>query len=451
MKKNRNSSSRPVKNSDHFNEVFTSMRLLLQRSDHFNVMFALSGVSFRSAPISTKFPFNEVFMKKIFGFSIISLLVIGSIIISSASLRAAQPAVDGKNIPVETGFQTLSQQELDEGIVLLFDGRSFFGWEAEPVNRNRPANLADPSITITNGEMIVKTEIPLKLRTPIYWGPGKGESAPDLSIDWKFAEKTDLKSWALLDVNKKTLVENSLNGSNAPQTGKSGEKSTFKFKSSDNGTDLANAAWFELTITRGQLTIASLRYRPGKADDLFLNIDTAWKKPAESMILEKKNQGIFLSGKGQLETVDLYSNFAVQLKFKTMVDPAKKSETFCNSGLFFRTIPGSKLDGYECQINNDPNDIDRTKFLGNDTGGIFRRVAARRITDRDNDPTWMTVIANGLTFRTWVNGIPAVVWTDSRKPDPNPRKGSKIDAGSLQIQGHDPWTKIEFLQFRVTR
>ena len=83
-------------------------------------------------------------MKKIFGFSIISLLVIGSIIISSASLRAAQPAVDGKNIPVETGFQTLSQQELDEGIVLLFDGRSFFGWEAEPVNRNRPANRGVP-------------------------------------------------------------------------------------------------------------------------------------------------------------------------------------------------------------------------------------------------------------------------------------------------------------------
>lgn len=387
-------------------------------------------------------------MIKNFWLSIISLLAIGSVLIGSASLKAAQPAVDGHNIPVETGFQSLSPNELDEGTVLLFDGRSFFGWEAEPVERKRPAHVADPSITITKGEMIIKTDIPLKLRTPIYWGNGKAESAPDLTAEWKLDEKTVLKSWALLDINKKTLVENSISGANAPKTG---EKTPFKFNCSGSETDLAQAAWFELTITRGQLTIASLRYRPGKAEDLFLKFDVSWKKPAESIILEKKNQSIFLSGKGQLETADLYSNFAVQLKFKTMVDPAKKSETFCNSGLFFRTIPGSKLDGYECQINNDPNEIDRTKFLGNDTGGIFRRVAARRITDQDNTPTWLTVTAKGLTFRTWVNGIPTVVWTDSRKPDPNPRKGAKTEAGSLQIQGHDPWTKIEFLQFRVAR
>ena len=49
----------------------------------------------------------------------------------------------------------------------------------------------------------------------------------------------------------------------------------------------------------------------------------------------------------------------------------------------------------------------------------------------------------------WVNGVQVSDWTDTRKPDPNPRRGLRLEAGTIMIQGHDPTTDLSFRNLRI--
>ncbi len=50
-----------------------------------------------------------------------------------------------------------------------------------------------------------------------------------------------------------------------------------------------------------------------------------------------------LGGSGQLESDGEYGDFVLQFECKVNGDGL-------NSGVFFRCIPGEKMNGYECQI-----------------------------------------------------------------------------------------------------
>ena len=55
-----------------------------------------------------------------------------------------------------------------------------------------------------------------------------------------------------------------------------------------------------------------------------------------------------------------------------------------------------------------------------------------------------TIVAVGPHVSVWVNGLQVTDWTDKRKPHANPRKGLRLEAGSIILQGHDPTTDILF-------
>ncbi len=40
-------------------------------------------------------------------------------------------------------------------------------------------------------------------------------------------------------------------------------------------------------------------------------------------------------------------------------------------------------------------------------------------------------------------------WTDERAPHENPRKGLRLKAGTIIIQGHDPTTDLSFRNLRI--
>ncbi len=355
----------------------------------------------------------------------------------------AEELVDGKNPSVEY-FTGLTEVELESNTLQLFDGRTFFGWEAIPVQKSVPVATPTPTIAISGGEMHLTTEIPIRLRTPILW-LGSAAKPTSLNIVWKNEKgQASFESWNLLD-EKCNIVKTHL----LKDQTFSDKENSFHFQSTPEDGD--NAVWFELVINRGSIAISSILYRPGFDENLFES-KNGWKQPVGEQRLEIKKDSrntveYRLSGKGYLESQKSYANFIASVRYRTIVQENNRTKTFCNSGIFFRCMPESAMNGYECQINNNPNEEDRNRFLGNDTGGIFRRIAARRILDKDNEYAWVTVMANGLMIRTWVNGIPTVVWTDSRKADANPRKGARRQAGTLQIQGHDPWTTIEFDRF----
>ena len=104
--------------------------------------------------------------------------------------------------------------------------------------------------------------------------------------------------------------------------------------------------------------------------------------------------------------------------------------------------------GYECQIHNG-FDGDRNKPVDCGTGGIFRRQDARSVVANDKEWFSMTLIAEGPHIAAWVNGRQVSDWTDKRKPHENPRKGLRLDPGTLMIQAHDPTTDILFRNIRA--
>jgi hypothetical protein len=147
-------------------------------------------------------------------------------------------------------------------------------------------------------------------------------------------------------------------------------------------------------------------------------------------------------GSGQLETKQQFADFIFSMQCRT-------GGSGMNGGVFFRCIPGDYMNGYESQIHNQFMDGDRTKPVDCGTGGIFRRVNARLVNAEDEAWFSKTIIACGPNISIWVNGLQVTDWTDRRKPDPNPRKGLRLEAGSIIFQGHDPATDIRIRELKV--
>ena len=61
----------------------------------------------------------------------------------------------------------------------------------------------------------------------------------------------------------------------------------------------------------------------------------------------------------------------------------------------------------------------------------------------------MTLVATGSHMATWVNGRQVSDWTDTRPADANPRKGLRLEAGTLSLQGHDPTTDLLFRALKI--
>ena len=67
------------------------------------------------------------------------------------------------------------------------------------------------------------------------------------------------------------------------------------------------------------------------------------------------------------------------------------------------------------------------------------------------DKQWLTktLIAEGAHISVWVNGYQVTDWTDKRQPDENPRRGLRLEAGTIILQGHDPTTDVSFRDFQI--
>lgn len=200
-----------------------------------------------------------------------------------------------------------------------------------------------------------------------------------------------------------------------------------------------------LQLNQGPVSFRNIRLRPEGLVPMFNGKNLAgWKEYPEMKSRFEVKDGILRvqDGPGQLETRRRYRNFVMQLEVRTLAPEL-------NSGVFFRCIPGERMNGYESQIHNGCVDGDRSRPRDHGTGGIFRRKPARRVVADDGQWFIKTIIADGPHFATWVNGEMVCDWTDQRKPDANPRKGLRLDAGTIMIQGHDPTTDIEFRNLKI--
>ena len=207
-----------------------------------------------------------------------------------------------------------------------------------------------------------------------------------------------------------------------------------------------NRGFIGLQFNSGAIAFDQVWLRPLGMESRFDGTDlNAWRAypemEGEFRIDDAKTLHV-TNGPGQLESRESYQDFILQLDGRTNAPQL-------NSGIFFRCIPGERMNGYESQIHNGFVDGDRTRPVDFGTGGIFRRQPARRVVADDEAWFTKTIVAEGPHFATWVNGIQVCDWTDQRKPDANPRRGLRQEAGTLMIQAHDPTTDLNFRRIRI--
>ena len=363
-----------------------------------------------------------------------SSIILMMFLVIPSVIRAEEKKTDETTPPLQRVNKSLSAEDQAQGWLLLFDGKTFFGWEARPLIQLRPLAVPDPKIKMTRGEMSITTEIPIQVRTPLAF-----------PSDWEieFTYRTEGDFVGLFEIYRPDRTGSGVKShAYAIPIAPSAESRTFTATPDPSDGSLlidgihvtklsrtADRPGLSLAIEKGKIDIDSVRVRiPGASVASGTDLE-GWRLGGESKAEVTPEGAIHLTGgSGYLESEEEIADGFIRLEFQEKASPN-------NSGLFFRTIPGSAMDGYECQMNNNPPDGDREKFLGNDTGSVFRRAAARRVVADPSEWTGLTVMMDGNLFRTWVNGIPTLLWTDTRSPEENPRKGLRLAPGTIQIQG----------------
>jgi hypothetical protein len=195
----------------------------------------------------------------------------------------------------------------------------------------------------------------------------------------------------------------------------------------------------------GRIEFRNVQLRPLGLQSLLDADLTKWNKypdlPGEFSI----NSDGWLHVKGgrtQLETKDSFDNFIMLAEYKL---PTAEM----NSGIFFRCIPGDEMMGYECQLSNGIKDDNPLTPADCGSGGIFRRQDARVVAGEVDRWTTVILVAHRESIGAWVNGIQVSNWYDDRSAHENPRKGLRLDAGTIMIQGHDPGTDALLKQVSI--
>jgi hypothetical protein len=358
----------------------------------------------------------------------------------------------------------LTADELKEGWIALFDGESLFGWtphskadwkvhhgaivvgEGEKGLLCTHVQFADYELKVdfraakgTNSGVFLRTapvvgkeDVTTKcyelniappenpFPTGSFVGRKKAADVPD-SREWQTFHVTLVGGQAKVDLNGKTVLEYT------------DEKPIGR-------------GYIGLQLNEGQVEFKNIKLKPLGLTALNNGKDlTGWKdtEGSKSKFVATENGEINVKdGRGSLESEAQFGDFVLQWD---CISHAKE----LNSGIFFRCIPGEITNGYECQIHNGYVDGDRMKPKDFGTGGIYRRIKARKVVSNDLEWFHQTLVADGSHIACWVNGFPVTMWTDDRKPNNNPREGLRVEAGTLQLQGHDPTTNLSFRNLRA--
>ena len=357
----------------------------------------------------------------------------------------------------------VAPESLADGWISLFDGESLFGWKAQT---KVDWQVSEGTIKATRGEMgllrttsqfsdyelrlefkaSAKTNSGVFLRT----SPNPKNPAVDC-YEVNIAPADNPFPTCSIVARKKTASPvNTNDGWNKLRIiidGDQGQvflngESVNDFATGDLGLGFIGLQFREHEIQFRNLFLKPLRLKPMLDGENLAQWKTDQSRDSTFNIDDDQNLHM-QSGPGQLESKQHLANFVLNATIKT-------NASGLNSGIFFRCIPGEKMNGYESQIQNQMTNGDPTKPADCGTGGIFRRVNARRIIAEDGKWFYKTIVAVGPHISVWINGYQVTDWTDKRKPNPNPRRGLRLEAGSIMLQGHDPTTDILIRQINAS-
>ncbi|GIW82983.1 MAG: glycosyl hydrolase [Gemmatales bacterium] len=315
----------------------------------------------------------------------------------------------------------LKPDEIADGWILLFDGETTFGWKI------------DGEAKVQDGTLVLGGNKATKAQTTTRF-PWRAGNAYAFSMEVKWGGKQPPKVWA--PKGWTTLDETAEN-----------KFLTIRWNN-DGRTDKPEPVRpLAFEVPDGSLLfVRNVRFRPLGMTPLFNGKDLdGWKIfPNRKSVFSvtKKGELNIKNGPGDIQTVGQWDNFLLQLQIRT-------NGKHLNSGVFFRCLPGQFWAGYEAQIRNQWQGDDRTKPVDFGTGGIYRRQPARKVVANDNEWFTMTILADGNHLATWVNGYQVTDFVDTRPPNENARKGTKLGKGAISFQGHDPTTDLSFRNIRI--
>ena len=356
-----------------------------------------------------------------------------------------------------------SAASLEQGWISLFDGETLYGWKAQS---KVDWHVTEGTIKATAGKSGL-------LRTTAQF------SDYELSVDFKGTANTNSGVFLRTSPKPKGAAKDFYEINIAPDTNKfptGGVVARAPIANPVKSDDQWHTMKMTLNGDNGEIFLDGQQINTFVADDLGrgyiglqfrtdeiqfrniflkpLNLQSLLSgKDLDNWILDNVGDAKFTvndsdnlhmeSGPGQLESKQQFADFVLSAKIKTNAEGL-------NSGIFFRCIPGEKMNGYESQIQNQMVENDPTRPFDCGTGGIFRRQNARRIVAKDKEWFYNTIVASGSHISVWVNGYQVTDWTDTRKPDDNPRRGLRLEAGSIMLQGHDPTTDVSISKIDVS-
>lgn len=360
-----------------------------------------------------------------------SFYLIGLIALSSVASAGEKPKPN-----------TLTQKEIEEGWILLFDGETTFGWKVEGDATIENGNLRLSGVRGEGSSLTSTSAWGLCMLKVECAGTGKLKFGFHVDgVDFK-CPGTD----RFVTVDYRAQPENRIL---IATTGEENRPVTIQSGKLPQGIEFGVSP-IRFKLEKSEIArFKSIKLRPLGTQSLFNGKDLAgWKvfddpkRNASKWSVTKEGWLNVRNGPGDLQTEKKFDDFILQF------DCISNGKAL-NSGIFFRCIENQYQNGYEAQIQNGFKDNDRTKPADFGTGAIYRRIAARKVIPNDNEWFTMTVLAHGKHIATWVNGYQTVDWTDDRKENDNPRNGYRAAAGRISIQGHDPTTDLSFRNIRI--
>ncbi len=359
-------------------------------------------------------------------------------------------------------LHTLNEEELAQGWISLFDGQTLFGWEQQNKANWR---VEDGAIVVDEGEVGLLTttsqfsdyQLTLQFRAAKGTNSGVFLHTPKQPTDpatdcYELNIAPPDNRFPTLSLVRRIKAEGSFDSEDWQSydiTVSGGDvKVTLNGEHTMEYADPnpLQRGYIGLQLNEGKVEFRDIKLRPLGTEEIFSGKDLeGWKSHPESISEFSVTEEGWLNvqnGLGQLETEQSYGDFVLQLE---CISLAKH----LNSGIFFRCIPGSKMDGYESQIHNGYQNDNRQDPMDYGSGGIFRRQKARIVVADDEEWFHKTIIADGPHMAVWINGMQVSDWTDDREPNENPRRGLRTEPGSIMIQGHDETTNLSFRNLRI--
>ncbi|HEY2882319.1 MAG TPA: DUF1080 domain-containing protein [Pirellulales bacterium] len=357
----------------------------------------------------------------------------------------------------------LTPQELDQGWIQLFDGETLFGWTAGSDADWKAHDGVISSSTGKQGLLCTNTEFANYELKVDFKCPAETDSGVFLRslLVWKVITRdcyelniaptsNQWSTGALVGRQKANGAEPKDDQWNMFDIVADGAHCTVKLndKLVCDYTDAKpiSRGFIGLQHNKGPVEFRNIKLRPLGLKSIYSGKDLAGWKPPEGnkseFAITPEGWLHLQQGKGALESDHKFGDFVLQLESKT-------GGKNLNSGVFFRSIPGELLNGYECQIHNGFKNDDRTQPVDGGTGAIYRRQAVRKVVPNDQEWFHLTLIATGKHMASWVDGYQVTDVVDERAADDNPRNGSRTAAGTFQLQGHDKNTDVMFRNLQV--